>query len=122
FAAVLARLRGYVDGGTLPFASIRIARQGQVQAEAHVPGAEAIGPDSVYRIYSMTKPGVAAGVVLLVEDGRLSLEDPVAKFVPEFSGMEVMGATADAREPARRMTVAHLLTQDRKSVVQGKGA
>lgn len=110
FAAVLARLRGYVDGGTLPFASIRVARHGQVLAEAHVPGAEAIGPDSVYRIYSMTKPVVAAGVVLLVEDGRLSLEDPVAKFVPEFSGMEVMGATADAREPARRMTVAHLLT------------
>src|SRR5690554_2505728 len=109
FAPVLAQLRRYVEDGKMPFASIRIARHGQVLAEAHIPGAEAIGPDSMYRIYSMTKPVVAAGVVLLVEDGRLSLEDPVAKFVPEFAGLEALDAAGE-REPARAMTVAQLLT------------
>lgn len=109
FAAVIARLRGYVEEGKLPFASIRIARHGRVLAEAHIPGAEPVGPDSLYRIYSMTKPVVAAGVVLLVEDGRLALEDPVSKFVPEFESLEVVGPGGQ-REPARTMTVAHLLT------------
>lgn len=105
----MEQLRGYVGDGRLPLASIRIARLGRVLAEAHFPGAETVGADSVYRIYSMTKPVVAAGVVLLVEDGRLSLEDPVTKFVPEFADPEVMDATGK-REPARSMTLAQLLS------------
>src|SRR5690606_33314852 len=106
----IARLRRFVDDGELPFASIRIARHGEVLAAAHIPGVEAIGPDSLYRIYSMTKPVVAAGVVALVEDGKLTLEDPVAKFVPEFADLKVAAGSLDRLEPARPMTVAHLLT------------
>ena len=109
FTLVMEQLRGYVEDEKLPFASIRIARHGQVLAEAHIPGAEAVGPGSVYRIYSMTKPVVAAGVVLLAEDGRLSLGDPVAKYVPEFASLKVLDAVG-RREPARMMTVAQLLT------------
>lgn len=109
FAAVVAHLRGDVESGRLPFASLRIARGGQVLAEAHVPGVEPVGPDSLYRIYSMTKPVVAAGAVLLVEDGALSLEDPVAEFVPEFAQLEVLAGPGQ-RQPARAMTVGQLLT------------
>ncbi len=110
FAAVIEQLRGYVADAKLPFAAIRIARHGQVLAEAYLPGLEPVGPDSVYRIYSMTKPVVAAAVVALVERGSLSLADPVAKFVPEFSRLEVLVEDNGQREPARTMTVAHLLT------------
>lgn len=110
FDPVIARLRGLVEDGKLPFASIRIARHGEVLAEAHLSGSEGIGPDSLYRIYSMTKPVVAAASVLLVEDGRLALEDPVAKYVPEFADLKVAAGALDAPEPARPMTVAHLLT------------
>jgi len=110
FQPVVARLRRFVDDGELPFASIRIARHGQVLAEAHIPGVEAIGPDSLYRIYSMTKPVVAAGIVLLVQDGKLALEDPVATFVPEFADLNVVADSLDRLEPARPMTVAQLLT------------
>jgi CubicO group peptidase (beta-lactamase class C family) len=110
FAPIIARLRGQVADGLLPFASLRIARHGEVLAEAHLAGLETIGPGSLYRIYSMTKPVVAAGVVLLVQDGQLSLEDPVAKYVPEFAGLTVLAGSPDRREPARTMTVAHLLT------------
>ncbi|TWT21119.1 beta-lactamase family protein [Luteimonas marina] len=109
FDPVIARLRRFVDDGALPFASIRIAQRGQVLAEAHLPGVEAIGPDSLYRIYSMTKPVVAAGVVALVEDGKLALEDPVAKYVPEFADLKVVASALDQLEPARPMTVAQLL-------------
>lgn len=108
FDSVIARLRGFVEEGKLPFASLRIAQYGRVLAETHLSGSEPIGPDTLYRIYSMTKPVVAAGAVLLVEDGKLALEDPVANYVPEFANLKVMAG--DALEPARPMTVAHLLT------------
>ena len=106
--AVVARLRGFVEDAALPFAAIRIARHGRVLAEAHVGGVEPVGPDTLYRIYSMTKPVVAAGAMLLVEDGRLSLNDPVARHVPEFAKLAVEDAGVSV--PARSMTVAHLLT------------
>ncbi|WP_149196580.1 serine hydrolase domain-containing protein [Luteimonas suaedae] len=110
FGPVIARLRRFVGDGELPFAAIRIARHGRVLAEAQIPGVESIGADSLYRIYSMTKPVVAAGVMLLVEEGRLALEDPVARYVPEFAGLGVVAGSLERLEPARPMTVAHLLT------------
>ncbi len=45
--------------------------------------------DSIFRIYSMTKPIVSVAVLMLVERGRLSLRDPVAKFLPEFAGVQL---------------------------------
>ncbi|MGN6653799.1 MAG: serine hydrolase domain-containing protein [Rhodanobacter sp.] len=110
FAPAIARLRGFVEAGQLPFASIRIARHGLVLAQTHISGVEAIGPESLYRIYSMTTPVVAAGAVLLVEDGKLSLHDPVAKYVPEFARLKVVAGSLQHLEPARTMTVGHLLT------------
>lgn len=110
FAPVIARLRRFVEDGALPFASIRIARHGKVLAEAQISGVESIGPDSLYRIYSMTKPVAAAAAVLLVEDGKLALEDPVAKYVPEFADLKAVTGLPERLEPARPMTVAHLLT------------
>lgn len=106
---VVARLRGFVEQGDLPFASLRVAQRGRVLAEAHISGVETIGPESIYRIYSMTKPVVAAGAVLLIEDGALTLDTPVAGIVPEFADLQVLGE-GDARIPARVMTVGHLLT------------
>lgn len=102
---VVDHLRGLVERGELPFASLRVTRRGRMLAEAHISGAEEIGPETLYRIYSMTKPVVAAGTVLLVEDGRLTLETPVAEIIPEFAGLTAVGG-----EPARTMRVGHLLT------------
>ena len=109
FDDLVERLRGFVQDGDLPFASLRIARRGEVLVETHIPGAETIGPGSIYRIYSMTKPVVAAGAVLLIEDGVLTLDTPVADIVPEFADLQVLGE-GDARLAARVMTVGHLLT------------
>ena len=106
----MARLRGFVENGELPFASLRIASQGRVLLETHVSGAEQVGPESLYRIYSMTKPIVAAGIAVLVEEGRLGLEDPVARYVPEFADMTVLAGSSDQREAARPMRVGQLLT------------
>ena len=52
--------------------------------------------DTIFRLYSMTKPVTSVAAMMLVEDGKLSLHDPVAKFIPSFAdvkvGVEVTGA------------------------------
>ncbi|MGE0594816.1 MAG: serine hydrolase domain-containing protein [Hyphomonadaceae bacterium] len=67
-------------------------------------------PDSLYRLYSMTKPVTGFAAMLCVEDGRLSLDQPIADFIPEFASMRVLGENG-ASAPARtQITPRHLLT------------
>jgi CubicO group peptidase (beta-lactamase class C family) len=70
--------------------------------------------DSIFRIYSMTKTVTTIAVLMLVEEGRLSLDDPIEKILPEFRGMQLFaGGTADQPElrPAHSSpTVRQLLT------------
>jgi|GEM_PF-3591537 len=110
FHAVTTRLQQFVDDGQLPFASLRVARHGRVLLETHASGIEQVGPESIYRIYSMTKPIVAAGIMLLVEDGRLDLQDPVAEHIAEFADMKVVDSSQDAGDVATPMNVSQLLT------------
>ena len=75
--------------------------------------APAVDSDSLFRIYSMTKPITGAAAALLIEDGRLTLDTPVAEFVPEFAHLTVAidpAAGLDARPAATVMTMRHLLT------------
>ena len=74
--------------------------------------------DSIFRIYSMTKPLVSVGMMILVEEGKVQLTDPVSKFIPAFKNQRVSAAKADAEfarvtygtVPAdREMTVQDLL-------------
>ena len=119
----LARIRpwmdGYVNAGKLPGAMTVIARHGQI-AYADWTGkrdVEADRPweaDTLLRIYSMSKPICSVALMMLFEEGRFHLDDPVATFLPEFADVKVLvkGATAldqveDCREP---LTVHHLLT------------
>jgi CubicO group peptidase (beta-lactamase class C family) len=60
--------------------------------------------DSIFWIASMSKPITAIAVLMLMEDGKLSLDDPIAKYVPELAGQK----TADGKTP--RITIRHLLT------------
>lgn len=62
--------------------------------------------DAIFRIYSMTKPVTVAAALALVDDGKLSLDAPVATYVPEFRDMRVVGGDAPA---TRDMTVRDLM-------------
>ncbi|APE28247.1 serine hydrolase domain-containing protein [Aurantiacibacter gangjinensis] len=79
-------------------------------------GRDRVTPDSIYRIYSMTKPVTGIATMMLVEDGLITLETPLADILPAFANMQVQkqydGAiTADNLEPAERaITIRHLLT------------
>lgn len=73
-----------------------------------------VTPDSLFRIYSMTKPITGTAAALLIEDGRLTLDQPVADFIPEFASLKVLpggeGRLTDARPAQNVMTIRHLLT------------
>jgi CubicO group peptidase (beta-lactamase class C family) len=90
-----------IDHGRLPGAVILVARKGEVayfesfgarDPASHAPMAK----DAIFRIYSMTKPLVSVGAMILVEEGRLQLADPVAKYLPEFKDMQVSVPKTDA--------------------------
>jgi CubicO group peptidase (beta-lactamase class C family) len=83
-----------IDKGTTPGVTIMVARRGQIgwfdalgrqSPESDAPMAQ----NSIFRIFSMTKPIVSTGIMMLHEDGQLLLTDPLAKFIPEFADQKV---------------------------------
>lgn len=86
------------------------ASAGRIAVEAD---AAAAGPDSLWRVYSMTKPITAMAAMMLVEDGKLKLDQPIADFFPGFRQMKVLTDPAnslDSRPATTPITVRHLLT------------
>ena len=117
-----AYLQGKVDVGEIPGAVLLVARDGKVVWESAVgwKDREARLPmttDSIFRIASMTKPVVAVAALILMEEGKLRLDDPVSKYLPEYAQMQVGVERADAAgkpelvlEPARApITVLDLM-------------
>ena len=83
-----------IDHGTIPGVTIMVARHGQIGwFEAHgrqSPSADTpMDRSSMFRIFSMTKPIVSIGIMMLIEDGQLLLTDPTAKYIPEFANQKV---------------------------------
>jgi len=109
--------RREVDKGTLPGLTFMVARRGQIgwfdAIGRQAPASSApMAKDSVFRIYSMTKPIVSVGIMMLLEEGHFILNDPVAKFIPEFANQKVGVETNGQLElvPVQRaMTIQDLL-------------
>ena len=76
---------------------------------ADVAKKRSMGKDSMFWIASMTKPMTAMGVMMLVEEGKVKLDDPLEKFVPEFKGIQLKTAQGLVA-PKRVVTVKDLLT------------
>ena len=106
-----------IDKGTLPGATVMVARRGQVgwfeALGRQGPAAAApMALNSIFRIFSMTKPIVSVGIMMLIEDGHFLLSDPVAKFIPEFADQKVgveNNGKLDLVPVKRAMTVQDLL-------------
>src|SRR3954451_4528730 len=109
----------YVDDGKLPGFFLAVARDGKIVhvAKAGLRDIQAGAPvteDTLWRIYSMTKPITSVAAMLLWEEGAFELKDPVANFIPSFAdirvwrgGSPIKPVTAPATEPMR---LWHLLT------------
>ncbi|MGY4828301.1 serine hydrolase domain-containing protein [Sphaerotilaceae bacterium SBD11-9] len=113
-----AALKGQIDRQRLPGAVALIARQGRLAyfealGRRDPAQPDLMRPDTLFRIYSMTKPVVSVAAMMLFEEGRLLLTDPVARHLPEFKDVSV-GVVRDDGQiecvPAQRaMTVHDLL-------------
>ncbi len=96
-AAGLSRLTAVmqreVDARRVPSVAMLIARGGKIGYRRDIgalrPGGPALPGDAIFRIYSMTKPIVSVALMMLVEEGRLFIADPIAKFIPEFANPKV---------------------------------
>ena len=112
-------MQGYIDSGKLASGLTMLSRRGEtfhfepygvLDLESGTP----VEHDTLFRIYSMTKPITSAAVMMLYEEGHFSLDDPVGKFIPELASMKVydgMGETGMRLvDQQRPITVRHLLT------------
>ena len=106
-----------IDKGTVPGVTVLVARRGQIGwfealGRQSPTAAAPMTRDSIFRIFSMSKPIMSVGIMALVEDGHLLLSDAVAKFIPEFADQKVGVVSAgklDLVPPRRPMTVQDLL-------------
>lgn len=111
-------LETHVSNGAMPGAVSLVAHRDRVEVHAvgsvDVNGTPPIARDSIFRIASITKPITAAAVMMLVEDGRIALDDPIGTWLPELASPTVVRTPTspiDDVVPARSpITVADLLT------------
>lgn len=120
-ARIPVRMKEFVTAGKTAGVVTLIARRG------HVASLEAVGYqdlesktpmriDTIFRLASVTKPVTCAGVMILVDEGRISLIDPVEKFLPEFKGLKMNpcgargGYNCEPVTPSRPVNVMDLMT------------
>ena len=106
-----------IDKGTIPGATVMVARKGQIgwfdALGRQSPAASTpMAHNSIFRIFSMTKPIASVGIMMLVEEGHFLLSDAIAKFIPEFADQKVgveNNGKLDLVPLKRPMTVQDLL-------------
>jgi CubicO group peptidase (beta-lactamase class C family) len=106
--------RNYIEEGKLAGIATMVAREGKI---IHLDAAGTLGledprpitKDTLFRIYSMTKPITAVALMMLYEEGAFQLKDPVSKFLPEFDAVQIWTAEGNI-EPQGPITMHHLLT------------
>ena len=82
----------YIDAGKLPGGLTLVARHGQVvycqyRGQRDIEACLPVEEDTIFRFYSMTKPITSAGIMMLYEEGHFQLDNPIARFLPEFADM-----------------------------------
>jgi CubicO group peptidase (beta-lactamase class C family) len=111
-AARLQRLSAFLDADTAPGghlgAVVLLAREGRTlhwraHGQRDLARRDPMPPDAIFRIYSMSKPIASVAALMLMEEGRLTLDDPLARHLPEFAALPL-------RTPGRAPTLRHLLT------------
>ena len=114
-ARIAPAMQAYVDDGRLAAVMTMVARRGQVVhwdavGTRDTASGDALERDDIFRIYSMTKPVTSVATMILVEEGKVALDDPLSKFVPEFAGVKVFAAGGERVAADGPITVEHLLT------------
>ena len=109
-------MQGYVDNGKIPCALTMIAREGKLVhfekfGMQDIAASKPIAFDTIFRLYSMTKPITSVAVMMLYEEGHFQLTTPVSEFVPAFRDMKVYTKDGkDIVDAENEVTIKHLLT------------
>jgi CubicO group peptidase (beta-lactamase class C family) len=110
-----AFIKDYVDTNQIAGAVTLVARKGKIvhfesqgwrDKEANQP----MEKDAIFSLASMTKPIVSTALMMLWEDGKFLLDDPIAKWLPSYANKQVLDPLSGRREPARPVTVRHILS------------
>jgi CubicO group peptidase (beta-lactamase class C family) len=118
-AAIAARVKHFIDGKTVAGAVTLVSRGDEIvefdaQGMADIEAGRPMQKDSIFQIMSMTKPVTAIGIMMLAEEGKLALRDPVEDYLPEFKGLRVrVNQGPDAERlgtPNHAITIRDLLT------------
>ena len=107
-------LQPFVDSGELAGYVTLVARRGEIVHRGRAGHRDreagvAMTDDTIFRIYSMTKPIVSTALMLLHEEGRFQLDQPVAAYLPGFATLRVMGEDGALVDPVRPPTIGDLL-------------
>lgn len=110
-----AEMQALVDSGQLAGAVTLLARNGKVvhfepYGVQDVSTGAPVTRDTIWRIASMTKPVTGVAMMMLWEEGKWAMDDPVAKHIPEFEGLQVATAGGGTEPQARPMTMAQLMS------------
>jgi CubicO group peptidase (beta-lactamase class C family) len=130
-----ARMQDYIDKKLVAGAVTLVARKGKIvhynaQGYSWIEGKKPMEKDNIFVIMSMTKPIVSTALMMLYEEGKFLLTDPISKWIPEFENMqateEVSNPSTGARTtrlvPARAITVRHVLTHTSGVTAGQRGA
>ena len=108
-------MQGYVDDAQLPGFLTVVARRGKIVhfetiGMRDVENKKPVEPDTIFRIYSMSKPITSVAVMMLYEEGRFQLTTPVSRFIPEFKNMKVYNEDqTEILDAKKEITIKHLL-------------
>ncbi|MGB1401661.1 MAG: serine hydrolase domain-containing protein [Pseudohongiellaceae bacterium] len=112
------RMQEAVDGKFIPGALILVGNSdgvGLLETAGFQTseGRNPVNSQTIFRIYSMTKPIVSVAAMSLIEDGLLALDDPIEKYIPEFSNLQVIDRdSGEVRAAHNSITVENLLTHE----------
>ncbi|HTN01627.1 MAG TPA: serine hydrolase domain-containing protein, partial [Planctomycetaceae bacterium] len=118
-AKLAAKLQPFVDSHTLAGAVLLVANRDGVLAtetvgSADIASGKPMRPDNVFWIASMSKPVTATALMLLIDEGKVALDDPVEKYLPEFKNLW-LAVEQDQdhqllKRPGQKITVRHILS------------
>lgn len=114
--AACNKLQEYTDAGKLAGISAMVVKNNETVLKrnfgyADIEGQKAIEDQTIFRIFSMTKPITAAALMTLYDEGKFQLDDEVSKYIPEFENTPVYNVeTKELEAQVNKMTIRHLLT------------
>ena len=113
-ARVKSSVQALIDNEKMAGASIIVARKGKIVLSETFgmmdkKANKSMQPDTIFCIYSMSKPITSVAAMMLYEQGKLKLDDPISKYIPEFKGLKVYSESGKLDDQVRQMSVRDLL-------------